>query len=661
MSTKLYLSIDLGGDTIKICFGFRKDNKEYIGKIVNSNSIFPDPIPATAYYDEDTKKWYFGEDIDAVSSNFFLTVVKIKKLLGLLIRDENKAVFEGNREYYLNGNHFPKFYFPDKQMIYKSFHKMIDFDMTFVAPGFTPQSVCEKFFIYISNLVADEVNKLREKYSIEFNDISLSVVTPTYYGRAYNTELKKLISTAFGHDIDFTIDATRAMCFSAYQQGILEENDRALVFDMGEEKISVVKANMIMGEDQTYVGIDAEDAHSKPIEIGGATLDENIIEYLTGNVSSRIKVGEQETSKQEVSLDSKQYLLVKNVKQAKMLLSDERYKNEEYSVPISVWEEVRVLKNLDKSELRNTTKIFASKIISYVLDEIQLAINYDVNKIIFSGGLIESLGLFDMLKYSIHSKYPDITTLKIEHEATLNNEFDVLEYEDSVYSAALGGIKANFSNHKIKTILPYTYGTWGNKSNNRILEVYDGAIKGRILEEKYNEFEKNFTLGSSGKFTYEIQEEVYSIILHPKDIQRKLFWDKLFYYTSANGSNYLVIGKIGSIPHNKAKDAINLTLVAGGEKGKILFYVGNQRVSIYDRIKATTVLHIDSKGHCIPTIKNNDTSRHIKYIVGQPSNYNSNHIFGGSSVNNSTIRTISANKIVIKYAGVEEFDQEEEC
>ncbi|MBO5712246.1 MAG: hypothetical protein J6R47_05345, partial [Acholeplasmatales bacterium] len=463
MNTKLYLSLDLGGDTIKICFGFVKNGKEYIGKIVNSESILPDPIPAAAYYDEETKEWYYGDDIESRSNGSFLTVVKIKKLLSLLRKISPSMVFESNKDYYLNKHEFPKFYFPEKNCYYEDNVEMIDSDMTFIAPGYTPKMVCENFFKYIANIVAKEINDIRTIYGVEFNSLSITAVTPTYYGSAFSEELNRLISNAFNHEINLSIDANKAMCFSAYQQELFKVNDKILVFDMGEERISVVKAMLVQDNDGAYVGVDASDAHSEPIEIGGATLDENIIDYLTFELDGRITLGEKEKRNNEIALDSKQYLLLKNVKQAKMLLSDDQY-SDDFSVPVSIWKEVEIQKEINKAELKAITGVdkvnyvsVANQIVNYISNEIKRIINYDVNKILLSGGLVETLGLFDYIVELTNKLYLDVEILKIDHNGMLNNKYDVLHYEDSVYCAALGGIRAALGECKLKTVLPYTY------------------------------------------------------------------------------------------------------------------------------------------------------------------------------------------------------------
>ena len=79
----LNICFDLGNDTLKIVYAYKEGRGIHFGKF-NSAAINQSAIPSNAYYDEDNNKWYFGNEIDVVNTESFITVVKIKQLLLLL-------------------------------------------------------------------------------------------------------------------------------------------------------------------------------------------------------------------------------------------------------------------------------------------------------------------------------------------------------------------------------------------------------------------------------------------------------------------------------------------------------------------------------------------------------------------------------------------------
>ena len=77
---RLNICFDLGSDTLKVVYAYKDSAKNvHCGKL-NSKAINQSAIPAAAFYDEDDKKWIFGNEIDDSSNESFITVVKIKFL-----------------------------------------------------------------------------------------------------------------------------------------------------------------------------------------------------------------------------------------------------------------------------------------------------------------------------------------------------------------------------------------------------------------------------------------------------------------------------------------------------------------------------------------------------------------------------------------------------
>ena len=77
----LNLGIDLGGDTLKIAFAYYDGSEVRCGKLAPSENVLQIAVPALAFYDSQSKKWFFADQLDTRSSESFVTVVKIKSLL----------------------------------------------------------------------------------------------------------------------------------------------------------------------------------------------------------------------------------------------------------------------------------------------------------------------------------------------------------------------------------------------------------------------------------------------------------------------------------------------------------------------------------------------------------------------------------------------------
>ena len=111
----LNICLDLGSDSLKVSFGYLDKNRKVVfGKIIEKTFLFQTTIPSSAFYDEETKKWLYGYDIDRQADNSFVNVVKIKGLMSLLIGTGEQDVDLRNKNYYYSGHDFPKFFFPVK-------------------------------------------------------------------------------------------------------------------------------------------------------------------------------------------------------------------------------------------------------------------------------------------------------------------------------------------------------------------------------------------------------------------------------------------------------------------------------------------------------------------------------------------------------------------
>ena len=242
--TSLKVAIDLGSDKVKVAFAYKDGEKAVYGKLADRDVTGSIVTPAIAYYDEESGRWLFGEDVYRGTDRPFITVVKIKTLISLLMRRENKAVTLSNREFYRNGYDFPKFYFPVKKKSSADLKEAVDLDMTFKG-DVTPEKVCESFFVYLAQqIVNPAIMRLGKERNLEFDEVDYALVYPAKAGKEVVDELKRLVRYAFGKLPRTVISATKALGLLAYHRGALAGDEQLVIVDMGEEDISVAKLSL---------------------------------------------------------------------------------------------------------------------------------------------------------------------------------------------------------------------------------------------------------------------------------------------------------------------------------------------------------------------------------------------------------------------------------
>ena len=119
----LEVAIDLGSDTVKVAYAFGSKKSVEYGKLAPCDITGSVIVPAIAYYDEDTSTWLFGNEVYKNVDKSFVTVVKIKSLLSLLLIRRDKRVTVSNKKYYYDKKSFPKFYFPNRKKLAEDFAK----------------------------------------------------------------------------------------------------------------------------------------------------------------------------------------------------------------------------------------------------------------------------------------------------------------------------------------------------------------------------------------------------------------------------------------------------------------------------------------------------------------------------------------------------------
>ena len=633
----LNIGLDLGGDTLKVSFAYEQDGIIEYGKFAGKSKLNQIALPALAYYDLPQGRWFFADEIDRQGSESFITVVKIKTLISLLslpdkpkpemknkydpLTEEEKAalrtewkqrlaVWKKNKPYYFKGHAFPKFYFPVKRAALYDFDKMVSNGMTFTVESDTPQSVCETFFRYVRNLVDERKAELEEKLGRTFDSYRVALVHPAQVGDDYLAELSDLIRKTFGSKPAKVLNTNKALALYANHRKSVEENESFLVFDMGEESISVVQATILGGQ----VAIDGAEGHSAPINIGGNDVDEAIVHFLEESIVDRETLGTPpagtEGHIQEESVYSKQYLLMKDVKKAKVIFSKPLKEDSSFhrGVPVNFSREVLVHRRLTKDDVEGSIGIktgtgIAKKIVKYMLDEIQLPINRNVRKIFVSGGLTETYALLDYIRSELRSNGCRWKVCTFEDERREGDCFSILSFEDSVFAPAVGGAIVALKDIDIQTVLSMSYGTWEQLKNGdgtKVLTLF--VNKGEIIPEGGKEFSKVFTVGGRNV----ANEEMYSTVVTQQEIDEHI--RTLGKWRSLDGR--LVVGEPGSLDRVRAEIDVDLKCVSGGSAAGVIYLYKGRRIGFVeprDYFNIEEGIRVDKHGSVEPFVRNAGT------------------------------------------------------
>lgn len=558
MANTLCVGIDLGCDTLKLSYAFDNGKKIVYGKLEESTGIRQVGVPAVAYYDG-AKGWLFGNEVEMGEEKSFLNIVKIKSLLSLLYPQDGckwgEEVYP-NEKYYYRDFHFPKFYFPTTNRTLENFSSLIQTDRTFKVEGCTPSDVCEKFFLYVKGIVESCVKQLMIVKKVRFNEIKYSVVYPMYAGKMYQEELSRLVDKTFKKPPEKSMDSARALSMFAASRGAVQDDEGILLFDMGEETISVVKCFL---NGNKKVVVEAAVDHSRPIKVGGNDVDFNIANFIENSIKDRETVGSPSAGKlghiHEEGLQTKQYLFLKEIKKAKMMLSisglNGLFKD---GVPVSIHRDLYIQRTLTTDDLQDCVGTLskdkvASKVLDYIVKECKREVNEDVSKIFLSGGLTETYGLVDFLKTQIAKAFKNrkakFEIYTFDDFKNDGESFTIQSYEDSVYAPSVGSAIVALNGDDVSAGLTYSYGTFIMDNHKRLLEIF--ADRGTAYDEsKTVEFSTpNLVLNGTS------DEEFFSIRLSKSSVEARKGEGDVEYCLSG-GKIYLVIGK----PDSKEREAV---------------------------------------------------------------------------------------------------------
>lgn len=637
------LSLDLGGDSLKIAYAYTTQAGEFkYGKITASDSLVRVAFPAVAFFDDESGSWIYGNMVDRQSNTSFVKVVKIKDLLSLLQNEDNAV--------YYDDKNFPKFFFPRNANAFDDFAQAIKENKTFVTE-LTCREVCQNFFRYIKLIVDQGKNALEKKNSIKFRDTNISVIYPPKANKPYINELVRLVTEAFGIVPCKILSSTKALGTYVKHMKKINVDHNLLVFDMGEEDISVSKI-FVNSDGELFV--DGIEGHMAPLHIGGINIDYAIAEYTQNEIRERDTVGTPSSGSNvsghvyEDALITKQYLFMRSIKKAKVILS---LPSDEDSVfvhgaPIGIFYELFIQRNLTHEMIAdcigtaNNTGL-AKQILNYITEELRKPLNsdltsnatlareepiYDYGYIVLSGGLSDTFSLKQYIEAHLQRDFPDLKILDLSTFSSGEDEFSILPNESAAYAASVGGALVALYDEDVKTMLSFSYGTWVNVDGEKCLGIF--IDRGRILSRN-NAFTIKY--GFSGSVS---GERLYSTVVTSKDIQKGSFRGRpLDIKTSSEGKCYLRIGEENSPFRRSIKDFFKLQTVAGDDNAEIAAYYNGEEIVRFcqenstrdDHIVVNQGINVDDNGKISPFygVSPSERDHHVKVITRNRRTYDS--------------------------------------
>ncbi|MCH5155896.1 MAG: hypothetical protein J1F69_04745 [Clostridiales bacterium] len=635
----VHIALDLGSDTIKIAYAYH-DGDDRTGKIVG-DPLTMTAVPSVAYYDVEDNIWLFGEKVNSVGDKPFITVVKICDLLRLLQPVNNSAVQKSNREYYFNKKRFPKFYFPMRNVLTADMDEAVRMDRTFTAEH-TPSEVCEMFFAYVYDVVRSRLSVLFDKTDTE-PEIVPSLVYPAFSDSGYVNELKRLVTHAFGVAPHTVMSMAKSLCAYAKYSGRMERNDKTIIFNIGEERTSLVKVTFA----GTGISVDGADGHNEPASIGGKDIDDAVARYIENQMSGRETMGRPSSGQDghiaESALVAKQYLFVNDIKSAKIVLGMPIYESRAFrhGVPISASRDLLIQRNITREQFEKCIGItdntgIARKIVEYITDELIRPINNDIKKIYITGGPVETYGLIKYIKRFIEPLGIQVFTFEKADEdyvGVVNDGFNIMSHEDALYAPALGCAVASMRGMTIETVLALTYGVRLFRMNGHNVIPYFRVLvdKGTRLPQNGATYYTPKDSDKGGITTGDDSAEsaamhIMSTFYSSQDIEhsRKA---PLITYVKSGGDNLLLVDTDNKTMMNKLKNEIGLRVLNGDMSdtdngARARYYHNGRRVRIINEVYLKFGVEIDGDGYAHAYARNdkkrNGTSyTAIEYLDGQ--------------------------------------------
>ena len=432
------VSIDFGADTTKAAYSYKSVRGDYVCKLLFENGK---GIPSMAYYDADKDDWVFDKDeILLRAKESFCYLVKVKELFDLFFTRASDGLY--------NKSYFKTFYYPPKAS--ESYADAVANGRCFRA-GASVRTVCSLFVKHCIQKVEKEIAK-------RFGDIEIRyvVVYPANAPKNYIQELVGFVSAAsvMKREINI-ISAPRAVGIAAKEYGIVTKEQNSLLFNIGEEEISVVKMHF----DQSNISVYSADGHSSPAKIGGKNIDIALAKYLFDRSADIGAFGDREVGKDvEKGVFFDQFRMQEGIKAGKKVFSDGAAYKRLGGFVFSIYREMITTIKMVQADFEECCRPVFKKIWEYVRDEIREGDNKDVKSVIFSGGAADTYGLDKYIQKNLHDYFPQIRFLDFSPE----NED--LGYDEVLCAAKdtvpIGAALYGAGKYKFKLLTTFAYGTY---------------------------------------------------------------------------------------------------------------------------------------------------------------------------------------------------------
>ncbi|MCD8307354.1 MAG: hypothetical protein LUD51_03890 [Clostridia bacterium] len=559
MGREYCLSLDLGSDSLKIACAFRDDNgTETVLKVVDPR-YSEIAVPAVACYDADRSKWLFGYEVGRSNEKSFATVVKIKDLLSIITI--SRAYYEGCRR-------FPLFEFPITNTVPESYYR--DYVQTgrgergaspydkyfFTAPQDTPRSVCEQFFAYAARIIARFFTGLmKENFGPALN-VSYTLVVPPKSVSAYVDEYQRLLIKAVteargyaaGANVSVQSSAKVLGMLAAYYDGLGERGtESALIFDIGEERISVVKFTKLTRGKGTSFNIDGITGHSDWQKLGGNDIDKALVEEIEKQIIGMGAMGTGDAGSadhlHEKGSRANNYLFMKSIKAAKVILGREARKGDSTDypdgVPVSVIRDVDIYENVTQAEFAKSIGInpggrtcvrgsVAYRIGDYIRRELTeyRSTNANASRIYLTGGAAGTAGLKEFVQ-SVVSRIDPGKKVKTFEDCFVSSgrdtAYSVQGTDIFSYGPSVGAAIVALRKDRIMVCLTKSYGTIAyltrspgetGTENRRFYSVIAnmGSVldfENQTLQRCAGEFRERYIKDASGNVQYKEYSQTY--------------------------------------------------------------------------------------------------------------------------------------------------------
>ena len=457
------VSIDVGADTAKAAYAYVDTNGKYVYKLLFEDG---EGIPSLAYYNEREGEWIFGrKEINNAAESSFRFLVKIKDLLNLFHTRASNGLY-GRKKLFKN------FYYPPKEN--ETYEEAVENGRCFEAKH-TPRQVCALFFRYCVNRIQKEIADIFGNVTIKY-----VVVYPAHAEKAYIDELVSFISHAAKDEKNVMIlSAPKSVGVSALEYGVINKEKNVLLFNVGEDEISVVKIRF----DQNNICVYSAEGHNAPTAIGGKNVDVALAGRLFEKSDVISSFGASGEGGERGGFHD-QFLMQQGVKAGKRIFSDGRsYRRLGNNVTFSIYREMITTVKMTQEEFLLCCKEVFKTIWSYVESELMRPDNDDVEAIIFSGGAADTFGLGKYISAKLQqSVFSEVKFLDFSPENEEQGYDDVLcASKDTVpIGAALFGA----GKYTFNIITTCSYGTWTNsRINGEVTYLYNEFIaKGMSIE-----------------------------------------------------------------------------------------------------------------------------------------------------------------------------------